>query len=221
MRQATKQLLREWFTHGAAFGGGMLFQQLREKLRSPELEGIGGPSSAQDLNEIREVLGIVHQVLERVEPIAEAQAIVLGVLAEVIRTIPSIAARLELAEPDATEIEKMAHAHVSQVMRSAVHPRADLDDLIDLAATVVAVYTRNAIASPGTSIPTSVSPTVRQLVATGTKRLATLGSNDVVSTLKEHTEQLEALCAGWRQQGRPETHWVTLQHIIDAARQPA
>jgi hypothetical protein len=196
----------------------MLYERLRNRAAwSREVEDRASYLQLQEIRELREVLKTLEYIFSEIAPIAEAQGIILAVIAEAVRGVPSLVSEVGMDNFDPEQVKESVHQHCLEVMKEVAYPRKDLDEVFDLAATIIAVGARNAIKNPS-GIPTSVSSEVSQMLRDGARRIGEDKDNALVLILKPYIEDLEGVCRQWRRQGRSEIFWVTLQHLVDAMR---
>jgi len=190
-------------------------EKLRQTRRSPELEAAIRRLSPQEREEIRQALTVIEDALLESLPIAQAAAIIIGVIAEALREIPSLVEEGGFGDEDVEEIEKETYAHCLEVMKGAVPSRRDLDPIFDLAATLIAAYVKHAVTSPSTALPVIVSPEASAMIATAASRFKDMKDSPLYEAFAEHHGDLEKVCKEWRRQGKPDTYWVTLQRLLD------
>ena len=210
-----KGTLADLLVLAGAFGAGLLYDRLKKK--QPEATNAGERSQRQflkEVGEIRNAIDVTLQLLGEIEKLAKAQAILLGVFLEAIRDFDSPPEGIpDLNAPNVLQqIEQQAYDHTFSVLKEAIRQREDLIPAIDLAATMMRKYTKFALESPESSLPTVLPEEIYGLIATGAYRL---GKADNSKQMLPLLSQLEQVHKKWEIDKKPQTYRVTLAFLID------
>jgi hypothetical protein len=191
-----------------------LGSQQREAFRTldPTIVDVLLRGSPTEIEAMMQSANAVQELIRLIKPIAEANAIILGVLAEARRAIPGMAEDMGDLSMDEREVFDFLYAQVLKAAQEAAPERKDLEPLFAFAATVVAKYASLAISGPS-GIPTTTSADSDSMVSEF--------ANRVGAAFEQHAREIGELSTTWRKKGRPTTQWIALERIADAAQEAA